>query len=61
MKVSLFNGNKDRLSTMDNVQEIIKQIPNISFYELDNWGHSGYFWAKDKSQFLKYLNESFNI
>ena len=59
IKVSLVYSDGDRISTMDNINDILTNLDNVKPYYLKNWGHATYLWGINKEILYKYFDEIF--
>ena len=57
--VKAFYGGNDQLCSLKDISFILEHISDIKTYYLDEWGHVGYLWGKDKSMMYKMLDEIF--
>lgn len=53
MPVALFWADNDWLADVDDVQFLIKNLPNLVYNQkIDNWDHIDFIWAIDAHQII---------
>lgn len=56
-KISILYGDKDNLSSVENIENILYVGGDINSYFLKDWGHATYLWGKDKSKMFNIFDD----